>query len=66
MNARVQGNAARRIEWAILVLGLAGIAAIFVPFAYNKSPWGACRTFSIRWWPGRSSTRPIHGSSVLP
>jgi O-antigen/teichoic acid export membrane protein len=40
MNARVQGNAARRIEWAILVLGLAGIAAIFVPFAYNKSPWG--------------------------
>jgi hypothetical protein len=41
MNARVQGNAAGRIEWAIFVLGLAGIAAIFVPFFLGLSPLAA-------------------------
>jgi hypothetical protein len=35
------GQSDRRIEWAILVLGLTGVVAIFVPFAYDTSPWGA-------------------------
>jgi hypothetical protein len=38
-------RADRRIEWAILVLGLAGVVAIFVPFAYGISPWGAVPLF---------------------
>jgi predicted membrane protein len=45
MNAREQGTESRWIEWLILVLGLAGIAAIFVPFADGKSPWGAVPFF---------------------
>jgi len=39
--ARDKVSADRRIEWAILVLGLAGIVAIFVPFAYRLSPLNA-------------------------
>ena len=39
--ARERKSADRRIEWAILVLGLAGIVAIFVPFAYGLSPLNA-------------------------
>jgi len=39
--AHGQHTADRRIEWAILVLGLAGIVAIFVPFAYGLSPLNA-------------------------
>lgn len=40
-----QRNADMAIEWVILVLGLTGVAAIFVPFAYNTSPWGAVPFF---------------------
>jgi hypothetical protein len=39
--ARDKKSANRRIEWMILVLGLAGIVAIFVPFAYGLSPLNA-------------------------
>src|SRR5512141_1411596 len=42
---RDQSRTHLRVEWAILVLGLAGIAAIFVPFAYGTSPWGAVPFF---------------------
>jgi hypothetical protein len=34
-----QRHADMAIEWAILVLGLAGVVAIFVPFALEQSPW---------------------------
>lgn len=33
------------IEWTILALGLAGVVAIFVPFAYDTSPWEAVPFF---------------------
>jgi hypothetical protein len=39
--AHEQHTADRRIEWAILVLGLTGIVAICVPFAYGLSPLNA-------------------------
>ncbi len=38
---RDQSRTDLRIEWAILVLGLAGVVAIFVPFAAQLSPWRA-------------------------
>ena len=46
MNARDQGTEGRRIEWAILVLGLAGIPAIWLLFAWGESPIEAWRLMS--------------------
>jgi len=37
---------ARRTEWAILVLGLVGITAIWLAFAWETSPMDAWRLFS--------------------
>ncbi len=42
---RGQSRTDHWIEWAILVLGLAGVVALFVPFAYGTSPWGAVPWF---------------------
>jgi len=42
---RDQSRSDHWIEWMILVLGLAGVVAIFVPFAYDTSPWGAVPWF---------------------
>jgi hypothetical protein len=36
--AREQDSADRRIEWLILVLGLAGVVAIWLLFAWGESP----------------------------
>jgi hypothetical protein len=47
---RDQSRTDLRIELAILVLGLAGVVAIFVPFAYSTSPWGAVRWFVNPWF----------------
>lgn len=40
-----QRNADLAMEWAILVLGLAGVVAIVVPFAHGYSPWAAASLF---------------------
>jgi len=43
---RDQESADGRMEWLILVLGLAGIAAMFVPFAWGHSPIEGVQIFS--------------------
>lgn len=65
---RDQGRTDHWIEWAILVLGLAGVAAIFVPFALGLSPWRAMPVLATAgaWTSDGSRALEIYADITLP